>query len=96
MGKHKSNLFLITGIACFIGGAVLMIKGMMWGLFVLLLGFAGIVFYGAMMMRVGGYDPMNVLFNGWGKGRQQSETEKLDYQPDTPDANVWDQMEQKK
>ena len=96
MAKKKVGLLLAAGIGCFLGGAVLMIKGMMWGLFVLMLGFAFIVCYSAVMLRTGGYDPMEAIFNGWGKGRQTSMAEKLEYQPDNPDANVWDQMEKKK
>ena len=61
-----------------------------------LLGFALVVIFSAMMMRTGGYDPMESIFNGWGKGRQSSMADKLEYQPDHPDANVWDQMENKK
>ena len=96
MRKHIRGEILTAGIVCFLGGAVLMIKGIVWGILVFLLGFALIVVHSAMMMRTGGYDPMASLFNGWGKGRQNSMANKLDYQPDNPDANVWDQMENKK
>ncbi len=96
MIRDKRILLLIAGILCFLGGVVLMVLGKMWGLFVLMLGFGLIVFYSALMFRVGGYSPDMAAFNGLkGQGRQQSEAGKMDYQPDNPDAGVWDQMEGK-
>ena len=93
MRAYKRSAIVICGILCALLGAVMIIKGNMWGILVFLLGFALVVVFSAMMMRTGGYDPMEAIFNGWGKGRQTSMADKLDYQPDSPDANVWEQVE---
>ena len=96
MRNHKRCSFLIGGILNALLGAVMIIKGNMWGILVFLLGFSLVVVPSALMMRTGGYDPMESIFNGWGKGRQTSMADKMDYPPDNPNANIWDQMEKKK
>ena len=93
MRKYKRSITLSGGAFCALLGAVMIIKGNMWGILVFLLGFSLVVAHSAMMMRTGGYDPMESIFNGWGKGRQTSMANKLDYQPDSANANVWNQLE---
>ena len=96
MKYHKRSITLTAGVLCALLGAVMIIKGNMWGILVFLLGFSLVVVHSALMMRTGGYDPMESIFNGWGKGRQTSMADKMDYPPDNPNANIWNQMEKKK
>ncbi len=95
MANNKRSILLIAGILCFLGGVVLMILGKMWGLLVILLGFALMAAYSALMFRAGGYSPDMVMFNGFGKGRQQSEANKMEYHPENPDSSIWDKLEGK-
>ena len=87
---------LIAGLLALVAGTVLMVMGRMWALLLFLAGFVFIVAGWAQMYRGAGYRDEGALFNGWGKGRQQSEahvdkTAPQGYQ-DRP-SNIWDQTE---
>ncbi len=95
MANYRRSILLIAGVLCCLGGVVLMILGKLWGALVLLLGLGFVFFHSALMFRTGGYNSDMAIFNGFGKGRQKSEAEKMEYQPDNPDSSVWDKLEGK-
>ena len=91
------TVLLIIGIALFLGGVIAVILGAMIGILILMAGFGFIVAYFANMFRVGGYEAEGVLFNGFGKGRQQSEAGKrTDPVQGNKNAGVWDTMTENK
>lgn len=87
---------LTLGILSLLAAVVLMILGHMWAVLLFLVGFGLIVAGWARLYRGAGYRDREVLFNGWGKGRQQSEAQVDKTAPqgyeDRP-GNVWDLTE---
>jgi hypothetical protein len=85
---------IVAGIAVFFVGVILMILGQIWALAVIGLGFVGLAYGVARMYRASGYRSEEVLFNGFGNGRQQSEVVKdpLPGSGEQP-ANIWEQVE---
>ena len=90
-------IWIILGIVGIFAGVIVMILGHMWALAVMGLGFVSMVVGSVRMLRVGGYSPEGVFFNGLGgQGRQQSEAVKQEVpgsgeQP----ANIWEMVEDK-
>jgi hypothetical protein len=90
-------VLLIIGIALFLGGVIAVILGAMIGILILMVGFGFIAAYFANMFRVGGYEAEGAIFNGFGKGRQQSEADRrADPIQGEKNAGVWDSMTQDK
>ena len=89
---------LIMGLLSLLAGTVLMVMGHMWALLLFFVGFCLIVAGWAQMFRGAGYRDEGALFNGWGKGRQQSEaqvdkTAPQGYEDKSP--AIWDRLENK-
>ena len=91
------TVLLIIGIALFLGGVIAVILGAMIGILILMVGFGFIAAYFAKMFRIGGYDAEGAIFNGFGKGRQQSEADKrLDPTQGEKNAGIWNAMTENK
>ena len=90
---------MIVGSIAMLAGVVVMIMGkILLGVIMLLLGLALVCMHNARMFRGAGIRGEDALFNGFGKGRQQSEATKDKTIPqgyeDRP-SNIWDQVEGK-
>ena len=91
--RNREGLLLIAGITLFLSGIIAVILGAMIGILILLAGFGFMAAYFAKMFQVGGYRAEGTFFNGFGKGRQQSEVSKrCDPTQGEKNANVWDVM----
>ena len=90
---------MILGALAMLAGAVVMILGkIFFGLVLILAGLGLLCFHNAKMFKGAGIRGEDALFNGFGKGRQQSEATKDKTMPqgyeDRP-SNIWDQVEGK-
>ena len=94
---RNHGTLLIIGIALFLAGVIAVILGAMIGILILMAGFGLMAAYFAKMFRVGGYEAEGAIFNGFGKGRQQSETNKrTDPTDGENNAGIWDAMTKNK